>query len=129
MSGRADLRWPAEQDPRHSFADISVDGDEFGGRQHGDELRGQDTSPLFPMVNANVVPEGFRPRIGDEVSWQPGKFLRKIVCHSQFPALVVGAYARGNCGNNLKQVASGIASHPTNYGDPVLEQFATGAGA
>jgi hypothetical protein len=81
----------AQQYPRHCFADISVDHHEFGRWHYRNELRGKNASPLLPVVDADVVPEGFGPRIRDEESRAASKFLREILLHSHFPALVVVA--------------------------------------
>lgn len=128
MSARADLLTSAKQYPRHCFANISVDHHEFGRWQYRNELRCKDASPLLPVVDADVVPERLGARVRNKECRETSKLLRKILRHV-FPALFVGADARGNSGKNLSQVASGIASHPAKYGDPVLEQFATGARA
>jgi hypothetical protein len=125
MSARADIRWSTEQYPRHCFADISVDHHEFGRWHYRNELRGKNASPLLPVVDADIVPEGFGPGVGDEVSWQPSKFLRKILRHFQFPALIVGAtYARHNATTMRGARASELASQEREY---LVSRFGTNA--
>lgn len=130
MSARADLLTSSEQYPRHCFADISVDHHEFCRWQYRNELRSQDASTLLPVIDADVVPERLGARIRNEVSRQAGKFLREILGHSNFPALVVGAKcARHNATTMRGARASELASQERENLASDVSRFGTNATA
>lgn len=111
MSYRADLLRSAHEYPRNCFADISVDHREFWRWYYRDELRSQDAAASLPVINPDVAAKGFCARIRNEISRQPSKFLRKILRHLHFPALVVGASsARHNSTTAGAERASELAS-------------------
>jgi hypothetical protein len=130
MSARADFLRSAEQYPRHCFADISVDHHEFGRWQYRNELRGENASPLLPVVDADVVTKGFGSSVRHEKSRQPSKFLRKVLRHFQFPALFVGAtHARHNSTTAGAERASELASQGRENLASRFETNATGGRA
>lgn len=124
MSAGADLR-PGEQNPRHCFADISIDHREFWRWYYRDELRGQDAPTSLPVVDPDVAAKGFCARVRYEVSRETRKLFGKILRHVFLAQFLVAKTAKGNCGKNSVEVASGIASHPTKYGVPSRNSFAT----
>jgi hypothetical protein len=128
MRARADLLISAKQYPRHCFANISVDHYEFGRWQYRNELRGQNASPLLPVIDADVVAEGLGARIGNKVSRKAGKFFCEVL-HC-FPAQFLGALsARHNATTMRSARASELASQRREFlaaHVPAWNRFATG---
>lgn len=109
MSAGADLR-SCEQNPRHCFADISVDHREFWRWYYRDELRGQDAPASFPMVDPDISAKGFCARVGYEVGRKAREFFGKILRHCFPVAFLVATAAKHNSATGRGARASKLLS-------------------